>query len=369
MNEVKINAQQLLALMVLFNMGTALVVSLGTTAERDAWIATSLGAAGGIILFGVYAALFRLGPKLQLIGHLRLLGKPIGLVLGMLYIIFFLYGASRDLRDGGDLLINSVLDQTPLIVVEASMILAIAYVLDKGLEVLARTAQIFLIVLLLVGLLSVVLLFCSNVIETERLFPILGDGWGAVLTPFLKQTFEFPYTELICFMVILPSVNQPNQGLRFGFVAVLISGVILTISSILQIAVLGVDITSHSTFPLLDMIGLIEMGAFVQRLDVFFVLFLIVGVFFKTAIFYYACVSSITDLFHIRDKRTLILPVGLLILAASLINSGNFAEHIEEGNIALHTVFVSMGGAIPVILLMGGWLKKWRRWKKVHPEP
>ncbi|MGQ8873526.1 GerAB/ArcD/ProY family transporter [Paenibacillus amylolyticus] len=364
MDEVKINAQQLLALMVLFNMGTSLVVSLGTTAERDAWIATLLGNAGGLILFGVYAALFRLAPKLQLIGHIRaLLGKPIGLILGMLYIIFFLYGASRDLRDGGDLLINSVLDQTPLIVVEAAMILAVAYVLDKGIEVLARTAQIFLIVLLLVGLLSVVLLLCSNVIETERLFPLLGNGWGAVFTPFLKQTFEFPYTELICFMVIFPSLDQPNQGLRFGFVAVFISGIILTISSMLQIAVLGVDITSQSTFPLLDMISLIDVGAFVQRLDVFFVLFLIVGVFFKTAIFYYACVSSITDLFHIRDKRTMIYPVGLLILVVSLINSSNFAEHIKEGNIALQTVFLPMGGAIPVLLLIGGWLKKRGRWR------
>lgn len=359
MDKVKINSQQLLALMILFNMGTALVVSLGTSAERDAWIANLLGAAGGFLLFGVYAALHLLAPKLRLTGHLRsMLGRRGGFVAGMLYMIFFMYGAARDLRDAGNLLVNSVLDQTPLMAVEAIMVLTVAYVLNKGIEVLARTAQIFLVVLLLIGLLSMFFLLFSTLIETERLFPILGNGWSPVLISVLQQTFEFPYSELICFMMLLPLINQTNKGIRFGFVAVVISGIVLTLSSMLQITILGKDITSRSTFPLLYMISLIDIGSIVQRLDVFVVLTLIIGAFFKIAIFYYACVSAIADVFHIQDEHRLVLPVGLLVLLTSLMSAGSFPEHIEEGNIALRTVFAFMGVAIPVLLLIFGWIKK-----------
>ncbi|PZT56886.1 GerAB/ArcD/ProY family transporter [Paenibacillus silvae] len=359
MGKAKISSQQLLALIILFNTGTALVVSLGTKADRDAWLATLLGAAGGMLLFGIYAALYRLAPSLLLTDHLRaVLGRYVGFAAGLLYSVFFLYGASRDLRDGGNLLINSVLDQTPLVVVEVVMILAVAYVLNKGIEVLARTAQIFLMVLLLIGLLSLVLLLCSNLIETKRLFPVLGHGWHHVLMSFLQQTLEFPYSEIICFTMVFPLVNQVNKGIRFGFAAVLISGIVLTLSSMFQITVLGMDVTARSTFPLLYMISLIDIGPFVQRLDVLVVLTLIIGVFFKVAIFYYACVRTIADIFHIPDERKMILPVALLIALTSLISAGSFTEHIEEGNIALRTLFVLLGIIVPVMLLIAGWMKK-----------
>lgn len=115
----RISPGQLFSLIILFDMGTALVVSLGIQAEKDAWIAVLLGTVGGIFLYYVYVSLYRLYPDLPLTGYMRaILGKWIGCSIGVLYILFFLYGAARDVRDGGDLLVSSVLDKTPLIVIK-----------------------------------------------------------------------------------------------------------------------------------------------------------------------------------------------------------------------------------------------------------
>lgn len=365
MEKVKISPGQLLILIVLFDMGTAILRVLAMTAGKDAWLAILLGAAGGLAIFWVYASLYRLYPELPLTGYIReILGKWIGWPLGLLYALFFIHGAARDLREGGDLILSSVLDQTPEVIVNAVMILSIVYVLHKGIEVLARTAQIFVFILAILGLLSIFLLFAAGVIDMNRLLPVLGNGLGPVLKTTFKQTIEFPHEEVICFAMLLPYLNHRKMGIRAGYAAVLISGFLLSLSTALNVAVLGIDIAGRSTFPLLSTIRLINIGEIIQRLDVFVVLTLIIGDFFKVAIFFYAAVLAATDLFQVKDYRKLVLPIGIIILFISMMISGSFSEQIEEGDVLLVTVFLLFGVLIPVFLLAAAWGRKWLRTNK-----
>jgi spore germination protein KB len=47
MEKAKISVIQLFAMMFLFELGSALVVSLGSNAKKDAWLAILLGVCGG----------------------------------------------------------------------------------------------------------------------------------------------------------------------------------------------------------------------------------------------------------------------------------------------------------------------------------
>jgi len=235
MEKAKISAGQFMILIILFDMGTAIIRVLATQAANDAWLAILLGMLGGLLIFHVYVALYRLYPDLSLTGYARaIVGNRIGWFLGVLYILFFIHGAARDLREGADLLISTSLDLTPGTIVSSVMILAVGYVLIRGIEVLARTAQIFFAILAITALVSNVLIFLSGIVEFDRLLPVLGNGWKPVIDITLKQTIEFPYEELICFTMLLPYVHSKKRGIQLGFVAVLISGVILSYSSATQ---------------------------------------------------------------------------------------------------------------------------------------
>jgi spore germination protein KB len=50
----KIHPIQLFTLMVLFELGSAVVVGLGLEAKQDAWLAILFGMMGGIVLFSLY---------------------------------------------------------------------------------------------------------------------------------------------------------------------------------------------------------------------------------------------------------------------------------------------------------------------------
>jgi spore germination protein KB len=81
----------------------------------------------------------------------KILGKYVGWIVGLLYVVLFLYGASRNLRDFGELLLSSTMPETPLLALIILMVLAVCYVLYLGIEVLARTAEVFIVILIFLG--------------------------------------------------------------------------------------------------------------------------------------------------------------------------------------------------------------------------
>ncbi|WP_308160475.1 GerAB/ArcD/ProY family transporter [Bacillus sp. ISL-77] len=71
-------------------------------------------------------------------------GKYLRWVIGLLYILFFLYIAARNLCEFGELLLSSTLTETPLLAINILMILAICYVLYPGIEVLGEQQKYLL---------------------------------------------------------------------------------------------------------------------------------------------------------------------------------------------------------------------------------
>lgn len=74
---------------------------------------------------------------------------------------------------------------------------------------------------------------------------------------------------MVVFTILLPYLNKPKKVLYICLGGVLLSGINITITSVINIAVLGVDLFIRSPFPLFNTIRKIELSTFIQRLDVF----------------------------------------------------------------------------------------------------
>lgn len=354
MEKAKISASQLFVLVVLFEMGSSILLGMGGDAKQDAWISILLGMAGGIILFHVYYFLFLYYPDVPPTTYVqKITGKFIGRILAFLYLIYFIYGASRVLRDFGELLTTTIYSNTPLFIVNTLMILAIIYGVHKGFEVLARMGELYFGLVYFLAFSGILLVLFSGLIHLENLFPMLEYGWKPVLKTTFGQTLLFPFGEMIVFTMVLPYVNERKKIKNVCIGGMFLSGINITITAIINITSLGVDLFTRSPFPLLSTVSKIQIAEFIERLDVLFMLYLVIGGFFKISIFYYAAVLGMADVFNFKDQRKLVFPVGLIILFASMVIASNFAEHIQEGlkfvPIYLHWPFQIIS---PVILLI-----------------
>ncbi|MGM7719950.1 GerAB/ArcD/ProY family transporter [Metabacillus sp. Hm71] len=348
MEKAKVSVIQLFAMMLIYELGSALVVSYGVTAKKDAWLAILLGMCGGIALFFIYYFLFRQYPNLPLTGYARkIFGKYLGWVIGLLYTVYFMYDASRNLRDFGDLLLSSTLTETPLLALNILMVLTICYVLYLGIEVLGRTAEVLMVILICLGITGNLLVFLSGNVNLHHLQPFLEEGWKPILTTAFPITTLFPFGEMIAFTMLLPYLNRPELSKKVWVTALISSGLILSYTTSLDIAVLGVEQVERATFPLLSTIGKVNLFEFIQRLDALVVFTFLITMFFKISILFYVSVIGMVDLFQLKNHHSILFPSGVILLILSMGIATDFAEHIEEG---LKTVMFPLH--IPLMLII-----------------
>lgn len=355
MGSIKINTLQLFCLIVLFDLGTAIVVSYGAEAHRDAWLAILIGGFfGGTLIFLLYGSLYRMYPNFSPILYAQqIVGKWIGWPLGVIFVIYFLHGATRDLRDYGDLLTSSMFTQTPLFIIHIMMILSMIYVLYLGIDVLARLAEILFAILFILGVMAIISISLSKKIDFDHLSPIMEQGLTGVLSNSFPSLFVVPWGEMLACTLIFPYLNNPRSIMKVGLSAIFFSAIILSFTIMINISVLGVDVFDRANFALYETIRRVSLMEFIERLDPIVLVTLIIGDFFKVGIFFYAAVIGTTDLFKIKNPKTLVLPIGIIILLASLTVSGNFAEHVKIGSGILPSyVHVPISVIIPLCLLI-----------------
>ncbi|WP_245625139.1 GerAB/ArcD/ProY family transporter [Paenibacillus stellifer] len=313
MNKERLTSNQLFAMMVLFELGTALVVPIGLESKRTIWLSILMAVPGGVLFYLIYVYLSRQFPGKILSGiTVNILGKWIAWPVNLLYIAQFLYNGSRNLREAASLLTAASYDRTPIIFTSAFMIIAVIYILNQGTTVLGRTAEIYFVIMILMGVSCNFVVIVSGLPDMSNLFPLHLRDWKTAVISAYPNVWVFPFLETVVFTTIIPHLNKSGRAGKTGMIAMILSGILLTITHAIEISVLGEDIYSRATFPLFTTIALVNLADFIQRLDAFVFLTLIIGVFFKLTIYCYAVSAIATDLFKIQDSRKAVLPVGIV---------------------------------------------------------
>ena len=364
---IKISTKQLFFLIIFFEHGSALVVGLGGGADRDAWIAVLLGMFSGICLFFLYDRLYKYYPEEPLTSYVqKILGPFLGRIVAVMYLVYFLYISARVLRDFGEFLIAFSYVDTPLFIISTLMMMTMVYAVYKGFEVIARTGELFFALLYLLAIPGFILIIASGLVDLSNLKPILENGWKPVLKTLVTSTIYFPFGEMVVFLMLLPYLKDKSKSTIAGISAILLSGINLTLTMVINISVLGLDLFERSQFPFLGTIQRIEVADFLERLDVFFMVYLILGGFFKISIFFYAVLIGTAELFKFKDYKKLTYPFGILLLLLSMSIASSYPEHIKEGtghNIIMIHLVPQM---LPLLLLVIAYIQKKIRKNKEH---
>ncbi len=326
-----ISLSQLLTLLINFILGSAIVVGVGKNAKNDAWIAILAASVLGV---GVMWFFHRLSSRLpdknlfQIIEYC--FGRKITVIISFLYVIYFLYVSCRVVREFGELLASAILPNTPIEVITITFSLLMGYVIYLGIEVLARTSEIFTPYLFLFFFLLTIFLFISGSTELGQIQPILGNGLLPVMKTAFADMLFFPYGELIVFTVFLSNVTNKKYSLRVSFAGVVVASFILFVTTILMIVTLGVNTLERSNFPLLSTGRNVSVGNFIERIDALVVFIMMLGIFVKGSLFLFGGLKGLEYIFNL-PFRYFAIPVSMIVAFFSILISIDYAEHIQEG--------------------------------------
>ena len=92
-----------------------------------------------------------------------------------------------------------------------------------------------------------------------------------------------------------------------------------------------------------------HIANFIERLDVFYMVILVIGSFITTSLFFYAAVSGTASLFNIEEPSQLCYPLGIVVLLMSHIVASDLQEYLVEGGKYLpYTIHLPFQIGIPI---------------------
>lgn len=313
MNQIqKINTVQLFLLMILQQIGTTTLFAIGIDAKQDAWMVILLSMLNGFLLMWLYTSIHQQYPDQSLTEIFQtVLGKWLAIPFISLYALYFFYTASFNLYESSELLILFFLQDTPLIALLLTTVLLVIMGITLGVEVIGRSAQIispyYIFFLVAIFLFTV----ASGKADMYNLTPILENGMAPVFKAMPFVTF-FPFGEAIVFLMYFHMVNDKGKVQKTAFFTIGFTGIVVTISTMVIIMVLGVEMAARQSVPLFPVIRKINIGDFIQRLDAVGGAVLFIGGFYKMTIFFNATVFAVNSLFKIKRQY---ISIGLLSIA------------------------------------------------------
>lgn len=344
-------------IMFVFLLGTSLIFGTPRLVE-DTWLVDLISLVPSCALLMFYTYLIVAGKSTDLYSLLyetwgRFLGKL--LILG--YTVYFLYIASRNIRDMIELIKTTLLANTPEELLILLFSFLIAYASSGGLPTIGRIAIPISGMVILFFVILAVLLGVSGSVDTERLLPLLSKGISPVLNATWNSTIWFPYGEIVVFLVFLNGLGEPRQFRKLGLASMICSCIVLTFSSLLQICTLGKENMRFSVFALLDAARQINIADFITRMDALVAFIIFFSVLLKCSIFLYAGTKGAAYVFK-KSYTKFSLPCAILIGGYSILVTDNYAEHVEEGlKYVIFWLHIPMQLAIPVATLLLVWIR------------
>jgi spore germination protein KB len=199
--------------------------------------------------------------------------------------------------------------------------------------------------------------FINKLPKLERLEPILELGWDPIMKLLFPLAIAVPYGETITFMNIYNKVTEKEayKIRKIALISNIISGSILALTSALNVAIISATIVELSIFPILKTVGSIQIGTFIQRLDVLAIVLLMLGGFYKILIFFYCSVEMTMTILQLETKHrsltTIIL--GIIMIALSYYLIVNPIQHFHIGlDIIPLYVHIPLQFVIPGILFI-----------------
>lgn len=351
MNKPTIEVPELVTTLILFEIGSATLFMIGSKAKQDAWLAMSIAAGIGLILTLLYLAIYYRDPERDLYELCRYyFGKWIGTIIGLSFVVYFAYEASRVLRDMGELTVLVLLNRTPLLIIMLLTVLVVSNTVRYGPRVLFLTCLALFPIMIFSYLFLITMTVGTGLIEYEQILPVLEKGWKPVWEAAIPEIVAFPFGQLVLFLVFFPLVKKRRKLRRPVLISFFFVSIFLMVVNQMNFLVLGPHLVEKSTIPLLQVIQLIEIIDVFERMDVLFVLILFMGIGIKMAAFFVGAVAGLQKITGVALKKW-VVPLGILIYAASFI-SPNYAHHMWVGIEKMTPLYLIFQIVMPLFLFL-----------------
>jgi spore germination protein KB len=349
MNKEVIPSRQGIAIMVMFIIGTTLVLGSGSSAKQDIWLAVLLAIIITLPAILVYSRLLLLFPGKDLFDILKiLLGGFVGKVIALFFVWDAFFLGALVIRNFAEFAKTAAMPETPQYVTTIFLGLLCIWAVKEGIEVIGRWNSFVLPILLFV--IAITLILSIPGISFQNIRPVLYNGISPVLSGAFS-IFAFPFAETVIFTMVFYAGKRFNV-LKVYISSLLIGGTIILFIFTRNYLVLGLEMYSTLYFPTYAAVSLISIGDFLQRIESTVAIVLMLAGFSKIGVCLYASVKGVAKILNLNDYRPLVVPIGLMMMNLSCFVYSSIMEMTYWAENIYRYYEIPFQIIIPIILLI-----------------
>lgn len=316
------------------------------------WLALMLGLGAAIAIIGFITGLGRRYADKSIVQYAPLiLGKALGYPISLVLLLYFAMLAVGSLRIFAELLNSALLPETPRLVLIGSLVLLVYWVVQNGLEDIARVTEFlspFIIFLLFLALLGNI-----QYADISRLKPVVFIEWWKIGRGILSTVSYFGL--VVTLLMLFPFIKPYDRVARMGFFVVVTGGLISGVTYLSLLTTFGVEETARMAWPVLEMVRMVRISSFLERLDALFLAVWLTTAFLNASLLSFCFLEGTSQLLG-YSYRKLTLPVLGIFMVITLLPPGliqvlNIYRYLE-----IYGFVITLG--IPLLLFLVSSIKK-----------
>lgn len=361
MQEHTWSVRQGFAVLILFLIGSAVVLSPGKEAGRDIWLAGLLAFAMAVPLAFLYGRLIYIYPDKNLFDmQLEFFGPVVGRITCALFVWYCLHTGAMMLREFSEFIQIESFAYIPQYVFAVPLGVMCIWCIRSGINTLGRWALI--VVPVYIGMLLLNSFLSLGKWQITHLQPMFYDGFKPVFSGALK-ILTFPFLEAPLIVILCQPFKRGRKATGMFLGSFAVGAAMLIFLFTRNVMVLGPHLVDKFIFPSYEVVGLANIGDFVQGLEVLGAMVFLIGYFVKLTVFMYGATEGITKILNMGDYRQMAAPTGLVFITFSFFVVQNLGEILDWADKVFTVYTLPIGILIPLILWIIG-ERKYQKKKK-----
>lgn len=325
----QISARQLMFSIACYIQGSALVLSFLTdTLKQESWIGVVAGYLLGLLILGIYAALIKMFPGQSIVQiNIHIFGKVLGKIISLLYIYFFFSLAFLNTRNFGDFINGYIMPNTPAFAIAVMLLFICAWAVRQGVETMTRYSTAFVIITFMVTFALIILM--SKDMKLNNFLPV----FSLPIKDYIQGSHTLSivsFCEIIAFFMFFPYVKEKEKIGSSLYMGMSIGAITIITVIVRNTAVLG-PLFAYLSSPTYEAIRFIDIGNTLTRMEVLYAGILVMLMFFRVSIVFFAAVVGLKQVFRLHSHRSLVPVLAALIVLFSLTVFHAAAEHAYWG--------------------------------------
>ncbi|MBQ9072579.1 MAG: GerAB/ArcD/ProY family transporter [Bacilli bacterium] len=284
--------------------------------KRDSWIIPLISIPLDILFIYIINKIIDYEPDLNLPQKLlKLFGKKIGTIIIGLICIFMLAMGILNYLTLNNFIQSQFLTRTPLLAVAIVLIITIFYILNKGINVIARTSNIlffinaFLFVISFTGLISS--------FDIANLKPIFMSSTNDYLAG-INSYYAFHIAPMFL-LTMIPKNKVNNPKIKSTLIiSTIISSITMFCVIFATLATFGYELTALYEYPEFHVLKQATIVGATSRIESILVIQLIFDIFIYCTLILYFIGNSIKEITKFKKKNVIYFVLCILLLVGTV---------------------------------------------------